>query len=135
MTTTDTRKITRIQGEELRYRLLLNTEQNEINEANGDKDRLPVWGMIEQRGKSFYLTIWHLAAALDDIDEIIERWTDQIDDAPDECVRSAVAHVRSMKGLRDKIDPPTPPAPGEWEVTFKTVSGRRVMFLPLGVNR
>jgi hypothetical protein len=135
MTTTNRRKITRIQGEELRYRLELNEEQNEINKEKGDSDRLPVWGMIEQRGKSFYLTVWHLAAALDDIDEIIERWTDQIDDVPDECVRSTVACVRSMKGLRDKLAPPAPPAPGEWEVTFKTVSGRRVLSLPLGVNR
>jgi len=130
MTTNEIKiKITKLQANEIQYRLEVNEDQNEINETNGDPDRLPVWGTITTEGKSTYLHISSMTDALDDIDDIINRWTDQMEDGPDECRRSGAQHIRSMKGLRDKLAPPAPVDETEWAITFRTVRGRRTALV------
>ena len=87
--------LTKLQAEELAYRLLVN-EESQDNEY--PEDRLPVWGKVEGRT----LTIWSVDDCLDDIDEIICRWTNYAESGEVDSF-GAWGSVRSMESLRVKV--------------------------------
>jgi hypothetical protein len=88
-------KLTKLQAEEIGYRLTLNEESQSESHA---EDRLPIWGKLN----GVTLSIWDFDNCLDDIDEITDRWSDYASSGESDSF-GAWGSVRSMTSLRAKI--------------------------------
>lgn len=93
MTESITINLTKLQADEISWRLSLN-EQSQREQHQ--EDRLPVWGQVT--GK--VLTVWSLTDCLCDIDTIIEGW---VAESRGYDPFRGQAGLRTMRNLREKI--------------------------------